>query len=104
MAQYKRIPYETVEHTEIARKSYLDYERGKDDPDETETEAGWVAKRKSLYQILDKLTLRQRQVYIMKIGYGLAEKEIAEKLKVTQQAVSFHYKLACRKIQKTLGK
>lgn len=104
MAQYKRIPYEMVEHTEIARKSYLDYERGKDIPDEAEIEARWIAERKELYQVLDKLTPRQRQVYIMKDGYGMTENEIAKKLNVTQQTVSYNYRLACKKIQKILGK
>lgn len=38
MAQYKRIPYEMVEHTEISHKSYVDFERGKDTHGEAETE------------------------------------------------------------------
>lgn len=104
MAQYKRIPYQSVEHTEIARKSYQNYERNKDAPDETETEAAWIAKRKVLEQILNKLTYRQRQVYILKVGSGMAEKAIADKLGITQQAVSKIYKAACSNIQKSLVK
>ena len=104
MAQYKRIPYELVEHTEIARKSYLEYERSKDMPGEAEAEAGWITERERLYAVLNRLTPKQRQIYIMIVGYELSEYEIAERLNVTQQAVSYNYKLACRKIQKILGK
>lgn len=99
MAQYKCIPYEFVEHTELARKSYLEYERGMGAPDEAEVEAEWVAERKKLHQALDKLTSRQRQVYIMKAGYGLEEQEIAKKLNITQQAVSDRYRRAENKLQ-----
>jgi len=91
MAQYKRIPLEFVEHTELAEKSWKEYNHGIDEPDEAVIESGWIAERKRLYNALDKLTSRQRQIYIMKEGYGLSEKIISEKLGLTQQAVSDRY-------------
>ena len=100
MAQYKRIPYEMVEHTEIARKNYLEYERGKDAPDEAEVEAGWISKRKMLRDALDALTPRQREVFVLKTAYLLTEVEIACWLNIAQQVVSRHYRKAQVKLKK----
>lgn len=103
MAQYKRIPYEMVEHTELAEKSYLDYERGKDAPDEAETEAEWIEKRKKLRVALNSLTSRQREVYVLKVAYRLTEAQIADRLNVSQSAVSQHYQAAQARLKKTIG-
>lgn len=104
MAQYKCVPYEMVEHTELDRKCYLDYEQTMDSPDEAEIESAWIAQREKLYQVLDKLTPRQREVYILRAGYELSEKEIAKKLDIVQQVVSRHYIAACNKIEKLIVK
>ena len=47
MAQYKTIPSELL-GPEIARRSYLDYERGVNTADEATAEAEWIAERKKL--------------------------------------------------------
>ena len=100
MAQYKRIPFETVEHTELARKNCRDYEHSMAAPDEAEVEAGWIARRKMLRKALDTLTPRQRAIYIMRVGYNMAEKSIAERLHIGQSVVSRHLKAADKKLRK----
>lgn len=103
MAEYKRIPLETVEHTEVAHNRYLDFQRSKDAPDEVEVEAEWLLRRRRLYDLLDRLTPRQRQVYILRLGYGMKEDKIAEQLHISQSTVSRHLKLSDKKIQKVLA-
>jgi RNA polymerase sigma factor (sigma-70 family) len=88
MAQYKTANFEALENTELARKSYLEYERGKDDPDEAEVEADWKARRKKLRSALLVLTPRQREVFVLKIANQMTEAQIACRLNITQQAVS----------------
>ena len=104
MAEYKRIPYKLVEHTEIARKCYLTYERNQDLPDKAETEAGWIADLKKLRWALDQLTQRQREIYIMKVGHRMKEDKIASRLHISQAAVSQGYSAAKKKLAKTIGK
>ena len=99
MAQYKCVPFGKVEYTELARNSYLEYERSKDDPDEAEIETAWTAKRKMLRDALNTLTPRQREVYVLKIGYQLTEAEISRKLHIDQSGVSRHLKAAERKLR-----
>ena len=98
MAQYKTIPSELI-RSEIARRSYLDYERGKDEPEETEVEADWIAQRKKLRQALSVLTSRQRAVYVLLVGQRLSEQEIAAKLHISQQAVCDRYRRAEKKLR-----
>ena len=104
MAQYKRIPYEMVEHTELARKSYQDYECGKNVPDEAVIEAETLEQRAKLRQALEKLTPRQREVYVLKVGYQLSEAKIAHRLHISQTGVSYHFKMAEKKLQKNTVK
>jgi len=104
MAQYKRILYETVENTEVARKSYLEYERSRDLPDEAEAEAGWHNTRKSLYEALARLSSRQRKILAMIAVDGLTETEAAQKLGLNQSTVSRHYHAARKKMLKIMNK
>jgi len=100
MAQYKTIPLEFVEHTELAWKSYWDYERSSKAPNDAEVESDWIDKRKLLLTALVELTPRQREVFILKIGYMLTEAEIALKLNIRQQVVSRHFQKAEAKLVK----
>ena len=99
MAQYKTIPSELL-GPEIARKSYLDYERGANTTDEATTEAEWIAERKKLYEALEILTPRQREVFVLKVGHRMSEGEIAKRLKISQSAVSQFYSAARKKMDK----
>jgi RNA polymerase sigma factor (sigma-70 family) len=100
--EYKRIPLETVEHTEIARDRYLEFQRSMEAPDEAEIETEWLSQRRQLSTLLKKLTPRQRKVYILRVGYELKEDQIAERLHISQSTVSRHLKAADMKIQKEL--
>ena len=100
MAQYNTVPLEFVEHTELARKSYLDYERDRDAPDDAEIEAGWNTDRIKLKHALDQLTPKQREVFILRVGYQMSEVEIADRLNISQQAVSMHYRRTQKKLEK----
>jgi RNA polymerase sigma factor (sigma-70 family) len=100
--EYKRIPLETVEHTEIARDRYLEFQRSMDAPDEVEIEAKWLSQRRQLNTLLKKLTPHQRKAYILRVGYELKEDQIAERLHISQAAVSKHLKAANKKLQNAL--
>lgn len=100
MAQYKTIPLDSVENSEIEKESYLYYERGKDAPDEIEVENAWIAKRELLRKALGILTPRQREVFILRTVYQLTEAEIASKLNIAQQIASRHYLKAQEKLAK----
>ncbi|MDL2232190.1 sigma-70 family RNA polymerase sigma factor [Ruminococcaceae bacterium OttesenSCG-928-L11] len=100
--EYKRVPFSSVEHTEIARNRYLEFQRSKDAPDEAQIEAEWLKQHRRLRAVLDKLTPRQQQVYILRIGYEMKEDAIAERLHISQSTVSRHLKFANKKIQKVL--
>ena len=99
MAQYKTIPSELLGQ-EIARKSYLDYERGANATDEATVESEWIAERKKLYEALAILTPRQREVFVLKVGHRMSEGEIAKRLKISQSAVSQFYNAARKKLDK----
>jgi len=93
-----------VEHTEIARKNYLEYERGKDAPDEAEVEAGWIAKRKMLHDALDSLTPRQREILILIAVRGLTEREAAGILGLNQSTIFRHYHAAKKRMADLMNK
>jgi len=103
MAQYKRIPFEMVEHTELARKNYIEYERGKDVPDEAEVEAEWITKRKMLRDALDTLTPRQREILILIAVRGLTEREAAGIFGLNQSTIFRHYRAAKKKMADLMG-
>ncbi len=100
MAQYKTVPWDSLEHTEIARQSYLSYERGKDSPDEVAIEADWIAKKELLRAALDILSPRQREVFILRTVHQKTEAEIANILKIAQQVVSRRYRKAQEKLER----
>jgi len=104
MAQYKSIPIEFVEYTEIARKCYRNYERDIDAPNEAQIETEWTAKRKLLSDALDVLTPRQREVFILKAGYQMTEVQIADRLGISQAAVCKLYQRAQRRLDKFIEK
>ena len=97
MAEYKRIPYELVENTELARKNYIDYERQKDAPNEAEIEAQWNADLMRLNSVLNQLTTRQREVYVLIEGYQFTQRAVAEKLGIAQSTVNQTYHAAKKK-------
>lgn len=100
MAQYKTVPYEQLEHTAIARKAYLEYLRTEAAPDEDEAERTWVSDRKRLREALAMLTPRQREVYVLKAGHLLTEAQIAERLGISQSAVSQFFNSAKKRLEK----
>ena len=104
MAQYKTIPIDFVEHTELARQSYLNYERCKAAHNDDETETSWLAQLRKLHDALDKLSHRQREVLVLIAIERLSEPEVAAKLGLNQSTVSRHYRVARSKMAKLLAK
>ena len=94
-----KIPFDEQEYVGITRKQYLEYEHSQNNSDEIEDEAIRIVWLKKLKQALDVLTPRQREVYVLIVGYKLSEAAIAAKLKISQQAVSDRYKRAEKKLQ-----
>ena len=99
MAQYKTVPWDSLEHTEIARLCYLRYERGVDQPDEAEIENDWRSTREALKLALDSLTAKQREIVILIAVRGMTEVEAAKKLSLNQSTVSRQYVAAIQKMR-----
>ncbi len=100
MAQYNTVPYERLEHTVIARKAYQEFERADAAPDEAEAEAEWINDKKRLGEALATLTPKQREVYVLKAGHLLTEAQIAERLGISQSAVSQFFNSAKKRLEK----
>lgn len=96
----REIPFDEPARAEIARRQYLKHEHSLHNPSDTEEEALWIARLEDLKKALDALTPLQRSVYVLMVGYRLSEAEIAEKLKISQQAVSERYRRAEKKLQR----
>ncbi len=99
LAQYNTVLYERLEHTAIARKAYREFERA-DALDEAEAEAEWIRDKKRLGDALATLTPRQREVYVLKAGHLLTEAQIAERLGISQSAVSQFFNSAKKRLEK----
>ncbi len=100
MAQYKTVHFDTLEHTELARQSYLNFERDKDALDEAAVEVAWLHDKEKLRRALNILTPRQREVFILTVAHRLTETQIAKRLGITQQVVSSHFRRARKKLSK----
>ncbi len=94
-----KIPFDEQEYAEIARRQYQEHEYSQNNPDEAEDEATRIEWRRKLKAALSILTPRQREVYILIVGYRQTEKKIAAKLKISQQAVCDRYRRAEKKLR-----
>lgn len=100
--QYNHSPLEPIRNTQVARQLLNEYYQNIDEPTDREVEEEYLAKLEKAHRMLQQLTPRQREVFLLRVVGGLRQKEIAKRLKIKQQVVSVHYRKAVKSLKKML--